>query len=491
MTSVIRQFRIDAAMIGTESESLALQQLLSRISYDKIIPVVETVLERYSSDQNHWHFERLMLDIGTIDFDRLENDLALKVGECLEQLLKGRMQASPASRFGDADDSDWSQNQSLAVAAEQALLFFLANGRLPWSFPLNAGQTLEAVVLSAWQQGGAAVQTREVNQLVFNEAAIELLQSPAVRRRLFTQFSGYFCEALLSRLSVEARELLEGMKGKLAELNASDKDKADFAGQLIETLFEVLVTQKMLTEDEIVWKGWNGIKTRIPGQEKSQWRAWLIKHWPSVAERISSVKARFSQVSGRDANTDQIPSFIDDRLIASSDEELNEGIFIGNAGLVLLHPFLPQLFQALGIAESETLLQPVRALVILHYLATGQTTAPEYELVLPKLLSNIPLNEPVASLQELSPDDKQEADALLAAVIRHWDALGDTSIDSLRGTFLLRQGKVSLRKDGDWLLQVESRSFDILLSQLPWGISMFHLPWMRQLCWVEWHYENE
>jgi hypothetical protein len=166
--------------------------------------------------------------------------------------------------------------------------------------------------------------------------------------------------------------------------------------------------------------------------------------------------------------------------------EAADGIYIENAGLVLLHPFLPQFFSALDIAAKDQLIKPERALCLLHFLATGQSVAPEYELVLPKILCNLPLLAPVDSSPELSDPEKEEATALLDAVIGHWEVLRNTSPDGLRGTFLLRPGKVSQRGDGDWLLQVEASSFDILLDQLPWGIAMIKLPWMETLLWVEW-----
>jgi len=77
---------------------------------------------------------------------------------------------------------------------------------------------------------------------------------------------------------------------------------------------------------------------------------------------------------------------------------------------------------------------------------------------------------------------------LLQAVIGHWDALRNTTPDGLRGTFLTRPGKLSQRPDGDYLLQVESQSFDILLERLPWGIGVVKLPWMERMLWVEWAY---
>jgi hypothetical protein len=83
--------------------------------------------------------------------------------------------------------------------------------------------------------------------------------------------------------------------------------------------------------------------------------------------------------------------------------------------------------------------------------------------------------------------EEEEAAALLSAVIRHWDALGDASAEALRGTFLTRPGRLSRRGDED-VLQVEARSVDILLDRLPWGIGMIQLPWMGKILWVEWRF---
>jgi hypothetical protein len=165
-----------------------------------------------------------------------------------------------------------------------------------------------------------------------------------------------------------------------------------------------------------------------------------------------------------------------------------EGVYVECAGLVLLHPFLPRFFEALGIAADGKILQPERALCLLHYLATGQDIAPEYALILPKLLCNVPLETPAEVDVGLTAAEMEESTALLEAVIGHWDALRSTSPDGLRGTFLVRPGKLSERNDGDHLLQVETQSFDILLDRLPWGIGVIKLPWMEKMLWVEWEH---
>ena len=217
---------------------------------------------------------------------------------------------------------------------------------------------------------------------------------------------------------------------------------------------------------------------------------------PDITAKIPAT-AKLSAITGRESlnRTEQIPSSLPETAIPGRQQaeakegiriDAGEGIYVENAGLIILHPFLPQLFTMLGIAAAAELLQSQRALCLLHFLTTGQVIAPEYELILPKILCNVPLETPVESDVELTDDERKEADALLEAVIRHWEVLRNTSCGGLRGTFLLRHGKVSLRDDGDWLLQVEAQSFDILLDRLPWGISMIKLPWMEKMLWVEW-----
>jgi hypothetical protein len=221
---------------------------------------------------------------------------------------------------------------------------------------------------------------------------------------------------------------------------------------------------------------------------------------PDITAKVPAA-AKQAEITGRESlnRVEQVPSNLPETAMPRRQQaeaeggiridagiDAGEGIYIENAGLIILHPFLPQLFTALGISAATELLQPQRALCLLHFLTTGQVIAPEYELILPKILCNVPLETPVESDVELTDDERKEADALLEAVIRHWEVLRNTSGDGLRGTFLLRHGKVSLRDDGDWLLQVEAQSFDILLDRLPWGISMIKLPWMEKMLWVEW-----
>ena len=63
-------------------------------------------------------------------------------------------------------------------------------------------------------------------------------------------------------------------------------------------------------------------------------------------------------------------------------------------------------------------------------------------------------------------------------MIEQWRILKKTSVDGFRESFLQREGRLSLQENG-WSLKVARASYDVLLDQLPWGISVVLLPWMK------------
>lgn len=161
------------------------------------------------------------------------------------------------------------------------------------------------------------------------------------------------------------------------------------------------------------------------------------------------------------------------------------------AGLVLLHPYLPRLLRGCGLVDApgraiaDAALP--RACALLHALACGDGEAAEHQLPFIKLLlGRAPDDALTAALPRPTAADGEEIDSLLAAVRSHWKALGNTSVEGLRLSFLQRRGL--LRKaDGTWQMQVQAEGFDVLLGLLPWSISLVKLPWMPLPLMVEWH----
>jgi hypothetical protein len=171
-------------------------------------------------------------------------------------------------------------------------------------------------------------------------------------------------------------------------------------------------------------------------------------------------------------------------------EAINEeGIYIHNAGLVILHPFLPELFTTPGLFtengwKDETAVHT--AILILEYLVTGSDDCAECSLPFNKILCGLEPGEVWQAPESLPAETKAECDALLQAVIRHWSALKNTGIDALRETYLQRFGKLT-RADHGWSLQPEPKVVDVLIGRLPWGIGTIRLPWMKPVLFTEWY----
>ncbi|MGD2180621.1 contractile injection system tape measure protein [Lusitaniella coriacea] len=213
---------------------------------------------------------------------------------------------------------------------------------------------------------------------------------------------------------------------------------------------------------------------------------------PSV-ERIETIVRDLKSIYRKVARTDKAPqsqTLIEfntpqDSYISPKD---TEDIYIQNSGLVLLWPFLNRFFETLGLVESSQFIAPQTAyqsVLLLQYLADRSVDTLEHLLPLNKILCGIDLTESVEAHLDISEIDKDECNALLSATIQNWSALKNTSIGGFRQAFLQRSG-ILRSHHGDWLLQIEHQTHDILLDRLPWSIRVIKLPWMKRVLYTEW-----
>jgi Contractile injection system tape measure protein len=478
MTHTIRRHHLHIRVNGTEADGLALHNRLPDWCRNRLFPAIESALDRCVPATEHWSLERLEIDVGEIALDRLEQDLPELVGRALEKSL--RTLQPPAGNFAAATAGDIRQRPT-PQRIEEAWVYFLTTGTLPWGLRLPAGDNLEPMLLRVWRENPSSRHSG---------AVLAALASASARQRLVRQFSEAFLAILLKRLAPDLETIMANIMRQLNPVELPAEPVKAFSRQLWEAAFALMASSGPYTEARIIRTAWRRLP--VTTKQRDRLKPLLERSWPGVIGKPENqppdqrFPASENTING---NTRSPDGRVSEDARPDQHPEAAEGIYVENAGLVLLHPFLPRFFQALGIAsEGEVIVQPERALCLLHFLATGQRIAPEHELVLPKILCNIPLTAPVEADMDLTDSETEEATALLEAVIGHWDVLKNTSIDGLRGTFLLRAGKITRRDDGDWRLQVESKAFDILMDQLPWGISMIKLPWMPRMLWVEWRY---
>ena len=166
------------------------------------------------------------------------------------------------------------------------------------------------------------------------------------------------------------------------------------------------------------------------------------------------------------------------------------GTLVHHAGLIVIHPFLPRLFEAIGVIRGDATQidrsQMARAAAVLHWIATKNLNLHEFELGFIKLFLGLRHDDQLPVSEGLvSQSDQDEVQTLLEAVVRHWEALKTTSVRTLRFSFLQRQGL--LRKDDmGWKLHIERLPIDVLVDRLPWSISILKLPWSNSMLHTEW-----
>ncbi len=164
-------------------------------------------------------------------------------------------------------------------------------------------------------------------------------------------------------------------------------------------------------------------------------------------------------------------------------------IFLNYLELVLLWPYLFRFFNLLDLLLPErrfiTKYHAKKGALLLRYLADGSTAISETELPLNNVLCGVDFMEPIETDFELTDQEKTECWNLLQTVIGHWKTSGIKTPNGLRSSFLCRESVLKIQ-GGSWLLQLEKKTYDILLDRLPWSICAVKLPWMEKLLIVEW-----
>ncbi|MFT3933662.1 MAG: contractile injection system tape measure protein [Chitinophagaceae bacterium] len=232
----------------------------------------------------------------------------------------------------------------------------------------------------------------------------------------------------------------------------------------------------------------------------------LIQHYEKQVKRLSAfhslikqpviirpqkeavMKAIVYEFSAQAKDKEQTHKAESIDFIKKDEQEISKEIFVNNAGLVLLHPFLPRLFENLQLTNKQEWVNDEAqqtALAVTVFLTTGEIALPEFEMPLNKIICGLPVSTVLEKIIPISVEEQQACDELLAQVIKMWRSLKNTSVPAFRETFLQRMGKLSKRDNG-WLLQPEQKGVDVLLSSLPWGIGVIKLPWMEEIVFTEW-----
>ena len=223
----------------------------------------------------------------------------------------------------------------------------------------------------------------------------------------------------------------------------------------------------------------------LTSQLRSNLKKVQLPEIPVIVSALSKLESRLALEIASTQNT-PFPSTQD------TDCESSINTFETNvAGLVLLGPFIPALFERTGLIINNNFPSPreqVTAASLLTWLVQGDSALGSKPGPLERLLCGISAGTVSTAVEQPSAETGELIESLLSTVCERWAPLANTSNQGLRETFLARDGLLLLEPRTE--LTVHHKTFDVLLQQLPWTIGQLYLPWLDGPLQVHWKFNG-
>ncbi|MEO6039273.1 MAG: contractile injection system tape measure protein [Saprospiraceae bacterium] len=439
------------------------QQAVNQMFREEVLPEVSRLFDELISPDQVLRLPKLEVDLGVLSPDISPAQWRERCCQVLREALQAHL----------TEQISGGKTEELFVPLEQrawdSWLYFLKTGRLPWWASAPDQEKWEFELLTILQAAVPGQTETLKRQLQADTRQIE---------RLFRQFSPAFLQMLLRTLWPACANTVEAIR-------AMSSRSVDASPAALRILLRRLFALALLQAPDLAIQRYLAARTLLAESGDTPTVEALLEAYEILYPDIVGGQTAASADPG--PTIDQKDSRHPVKVEQKAPEE--DGWHVENAGLVILAPFINPLFRGLGLLdENGSLSMPMRqkGIALLRYLTNGDENAPEYQLSLEKLLCGLPADWPIDREVSLTEKEKNETGQLLNAVIQHWAALGHCTISGLQETFLQRKGRLSRRPDGQWLLQPERKTVDILLDRLPWGIGMVQLPWMKGWLLVEW-----
>ncbi|MFD0705872.1 contractile injection system tape measure protein [Photorhabdus akhurstii] len=160
---------------------------------------------------------------------------------------------------------------------------------------------------------------------------------------------------------------------------------------------------------------------------------------------------------------------------------------VNNAGILVLWPMLPALFNQFGLLEEQKFIHrqaPFSAINFLNYLIWGNEEIQTELNILNNVLCGLMVNEPI-ELAPIEPEKQLIIDQWLDAIISQLPGWKKLTRNDARQLFLQRPGEL-LISDQEINITVEHQPFDVLLTDWPWPLNIAKLPWLDHPLKIDW-----
>ncbi|MFN6565507.1 MAG: contractile injection system tape measure protein [Nostoc sp. ChiSLP01] len=589
--------------LSSQTGAFDLQNKLSRIYHQKVIPLIDNLLSQFSSSDIIYRINTLEINLGNIDINNLEQELIAKFIEqlekellkeiagstsifsgqiqpdtnlpespillpgieCLSDKKRGKNKNTAENKVSSMDATKIGIVETADKEASQLNIFsyFIQTGMLPWWSEKLSKQQIEEccdrLITNSPNKIKYLVEQnfKDTNQLQriiyqFSDSILlrivelfiadaDLVQFiadyntdtklifkqleqtkniPEAKLRLDKWQGIFFSLSSNSKIQLNKVRLTQAnllhiatsnginysdfLNSIFAKINYLIKEGQRFKSTLSQILTEIKIASKetqLFRQDKqanLLLSELQKLSVNTPistqytqqiNQLKNELKILLneIKNYATNQttrlNQLSQITQTLKTIIQQETNSQQSTLLNAVNTFSQSDE-----IYIDNAGLILLWPFLNRFLVKIRLVANNLFINKIsaeRASLLLQYLVEDSTESSEHILPLNKILCGIDLLEPINTNLEITTEEQAECENLLSAVIQNWSILKNTSIEGFRKAFLRRNGILRVHNDG-WLLQVERETYDILLDKIPWSIQVIKLPWMDNILHVEW-----
>ncbi|MDV7698771.1 contractile injection system tape measure protein [Chryseobacterium soli] len=466
--------------INNKEKALSIQEDINSFLSTDVFPAIEKHINalEYKLADHTLQIPRLELNLDVTNSSlntELKDKIAKLFKEELSEIITPILHSNQKTETESGSDAYLIDNQEKMV---QAFIYFLEKGSMPWWNSDKKSTCLEPTVFDS------LILVRN-----FQKSIIPILPKKNVQERIINQLSNeqiaQLCLAILKnkefKINVESDTI-----HLISKLNHTDRITvwrlvlnvvSEYLGPSNSSLREYLLQQIATLETAGLTQTKNG---------SQNWKT-VVKIFPFIKENEI-----FERIKDNAAYTDEntgtsMETIHQEQPTVYEDVSQNNGQYVQNAGLILIHPFIKTFFEDCGLLHPKTqqLLDPELCAHILHYIATGKTNAPEHDMVFEKFLCNIPVNQTINRHIKLSRKHKSQAKKVIESVQHNWPPMKTSSVALLQNEFFQRSGKL-VATDYDYNLTIERKTQDILLDRLAWGIGLIKLPWQEKFIFVNW-----
>lgn len=259
---------------------------------------------------------------------------------------------------------------------------------------------------------------------------------------------------------------------------------------LLQTIFRFSKNAAHRSQKELMYELWNLIQKSLSRTQKIQLKKEFINltEQEMILKQLNSMLEKDTDLATADQEEENPEEELPEEMLETEDKDSKQVQFIDNAGLVLISPFLPQLFTMMELTENGKFKNreaQIKAIFLTQYAVYGDGEFPEYSVQLNKIMTNFKTGIPIPKKSVLTDADKAIVEGMLNGVLQNWGRLTNTTITGLQEGFLRREGRLEEQEE-TYLLTVEAKAYDMLLDHVPWNFRTIKFSWMKKAIQVKW-----